>query len=82
MAKPEKGIFEVVERQLAIGPEACVLVSDHPVNDVAGAHGAGWRSVWLRDRDSGVPLPGDGPRPDAVVSSLLRAAPSRLNRPA
>jgi putative hydrolase of the HAD superfamily len=69
VAKPDKGIFDVVERELGVGPEACVLVGDHPVNDVAGAHGAGWRSVWI-DRDGTVPFPGDGPPPDAVVSAL------------
>ena len=70
VAKPDKGIFEVVERELGVGPEGCVLVGDHPVNDVAGAHRAGWRSVWL-DRDGAMPFPADGPRPDAVVASLL-----------
>ena len=82
VAKPDKGIFEVVERELGVGPEACVLVGDHPVNDVAGAHGAGWRSVWL-DRDGTVLFPDDGPRPDAVVASLTgvarRAAPARVD---
>jgi FMN hydrolase / 5-amino-6-(5-phospho-D-ribitylamino)uracil phosphatase len=43
VAKPDNGIFEVAERELGVGPEACVLVGDHPVNDVAGAHNAGWR---------------------------------------
>jgi HAD superfamily hydrolase (TIGR01509 family) len=69
VAKPDRGIFDVVERELGVGPEACVLVGDHPVNDVAGAHRAGWRSVWL-DRDGAVAFPGDGPRPDAVVAEL------------
>jgi HAD superfamily hydrolase (TIGR01509 family) len=69
VAKPDKGIFDVVERELGVGHEACVLVGDHPVNDVAGAHGAGWRSVWI-DRDGTVPFPDDGPPPDAVVSAL------------
>ena len=69
VAKPDKGIFEVVERQLGVVPDACVLVGDHPVNDVAGAHGAGWRSVWL-DRDGAVVFPADGPQPDAVVGTL------------
>ena len=69
VAKPDKGIFDVVERELGVGPHVCVLVGDHPVNDVAGAHGAGWRSVWI-DRDGTVPFPGDGPQPDAVVAAL------------
>jgi FMN hydrolase / 5-amino-6-(5-phospho-D-ribitylamino)uracil phosphatase len=69
VAKPDRGIFEVVQRELGVGPEACVLVGDHPINDVAGAHGAGWCSVWL-DRDGAVRFPEDGPRPDAVVATL------------
>ena len=69
VAKPDKGIFDVVERELGVGPEACVLVGDHPVNDVAGAHGAGWRAVWI-DRDGTAPFPDDGPQPDAVVAAL------------
>jgi HAD superfamily hydrolase (TIGR01509 family) len=82
VAKPDKGIFEVAERELGVGPEACALVGDHPVNDVAGAHGAGWRSVWL-DRDGAVLFPDDGPRPDAVVASLLELPEllPRLSRP-
>ncbi|HXZ62104.1 MAG TPA: HAD family hydrolase [Acidimicrobiales bacterium] len=47
VAKPDKGIFEVAERQLGVDPTACVLVGDHLVNDVAGAKRAGWRAVWL-----------------------------------
>ncbi len=70
IAKPEKGIFEVVERDLSVEPSACVLVGDHVVNDVAGAKRAGWSAVWL-DRE------GEGPwagvlveAPDATISSL------------
>jgi FMN hydrolase / 5-amino-6-(5-phospho-D-ribitylamino)uracil phosphatase len=69
VAKPDKAIFEVVERELGVGPDVCVLVGDHPVNDVAGAHAAGWRSVWI-DRDGAVLFPDDGPRPDAVIAAL------------
>jgi len=72
VAKPDKGIFEVVERQLGVAPAACVLVGDHPLNDVVGAKRAGWRAVWI-DRDGGgafVPHPGCEERPDAVVTSL------------
>ena len=78
VAKPDKGIFEVVERELGLGPEVCVLVGDHPVNDVAGAHGAGWRSVWI-DRDGAVPFPEDGRPPDAVVRTLTEL-PGALRR--
>jgi len=27
---------------------ACWFVGDHPVNDIAGAHSAGMRAIWLR----------------------------------
>ena len=72
VAKPDKGIFEVVERQLGVAPAACVLVGDHPLNDVAGAKRAGWRAVWI-DREGGgafVPHEGCEEHPDAVVTSL------------
>ena len=72
VAKPDRGIFEVAERQLGLSPADCVLVGDHPLNDVVGAKRAGWRAVWL-DRVTG----GDycGPhgcaeQPDAVITSL------------
>ena len=35
-----------------MAPAACVLVGDHPLNDVVGAKRAGWRAVWI-DRDGG-----------------------------
>ena len=41
VAKPDKGIFEIVERQLGLDPGECVLVGDHLVNDVGGAKRAG-----------------------------------------
>jgi FMN hydrolase / 5-amino-6-(5-phospho-D-ribitylamino)uracil phosphatase len=74
VVKPDKGIFEVSERELGVGPAACVLVGDHPLNDVAGAKRAGWSAVWL-DRDGeGVGmferLPDGDERPDAVVTTL------------
>ena len=65
----DQRLDDVLADELGVGPEVCVLVGDHPVNDVAGAHGAGWRSVWL-DRDGAVAFPADGPRPHAVVASL------------
>ncbi len=69
VAKPDKGIFEVVERQLGVGPKGCVLVGDHPLNDVTGAKRAGWSAVWI-DRDGFPPDHLDGEHPDAVVRSL------------
>jgi putative hydrolase of the HAD superfamily len=74
VAKPDKGIFEVMERELSVGPSSCVLVGDHLVNDVRGAKRAGWSAVWLdRAGDSpGLPdqVAGGDLRADAVVSTL------------
>lgn len=70
VAKPDKGIFEVVERELSVGPSSCVLVGDHLVNDVSGAKRAGWSAVWI-DRDGdGVGSWTDGDVPDVTVNSL------------
>ena len=72
VAKPDKGIFEVVERQLGVPAAACVLVGDHPLNDVAGAKRAGWHAVWIDREGGGMFVPHDGcdEHPDAVVTSL------------
>ena len=81
VAKPDKGIFEVVERQLGVEPAACVLVGDHPLNDVVGAKRGGWRAVWI-DRDGRgafEPHPGCEERPDAVVG-MLDELPGVLDR--
>ena len=69
VAKPDKGIFEVVEGQLGVAPAACVLVGDHPLNDIVGAKRAGWAAVWI-DRDGGGDYPDAHERPDAVVTTL------------
>jgi FMN hydrolase / 5-amino-6-(5-phospho-D-ribitylamino)uracil phosphatase len=84
VAKPDKGIFEIVERELAMAPGGCVLVGDHPDNDVVGAKRAGWRAVWIdRDGDGNYVAPlGCEEHPDAVVTSLtqLPEALERLGR--
>lgn len=73
VAKPDKAIFEIVERELCVAPSRCVLVGDHLINDVAGAKRAGWSAVWI-DRDGDESLLGalveEDVQPDAVVRSL------------
>jgi FMN hydrolase / 5-amino-6-(5-phospho-D-ribitylamino)uracil phosphatase len=72
VAKPDRGIFSVVEQLMEVAPEALVLVGDHPLNDVIGAKESGWRSVWIdREGDGTYRAPGDWThRPDAVIRSL------------
>jgi HAD superfamily hydrolase (TIGR01509 family) len=84
VAKPDKGIFEVVERDLGLAPKTCVLVGDHPLYDVVGAKRAGWYAVWLdrageNAREAGGAfwqLHDGDERPDAVVTSLSDLQPA------
>jgi FMN hydrolase / 5-amino-6-(5-phospho-D-ribitylamino)uracil phosphatase len=72
VAKPDQGIFDVVQRELRLDPEDCVLVGDHRLNDVVGAKRAGWRAVWI-DRDgAGIYAcpAGCTEEPDAIITSL------------
>jgi HAD superfamily hydrolase (TIGR01509 family) len=71
VAKPDKGIFEIVERELGVAPTGCVLVGDHAINDVEGAKRAGWAAVWIdRDGDGGFDQEAQV-QPDSVVRSLM-----------
>lgn len=72
VAKPDRAIFSVVEHELRVTPDACVLVGDHPLNDVVGAKRAGWQAVWIDREGAGVfvPSPGCAEEPDAVITSL------------
>jgi HAD superfamily hydrolase (TIGR01509 family) len=72
VAKPDRGIFAVVEREMAVAPSQCVLVGDHPLNDVVGAKRSGWFAVWIDRQGDGTYVPPDGADewPDAVVTSL------------
>jgi HAD superfamily hydrolase (TIGR01509 family) len=74
VAKPDTALFEICRQQLGLAPEACVLVGDHPLNDVVGAKRAGWSAV-LIDRASGgtyVAPAGCSEVPDAVITSFTQ----------
>jgi FMN hydrolase / 5-amino-6-(5-phospho-D-ribitylamino)uracil phosphatase len=72
VAKPDTRLFEICQRELGLPPEACVLVGDHPLNDVVGAKRAGWSAVWIDRSGDGsyVPPAGHGEAPDAVITSF------------
>jgi FMN hydrolase / 5-amino-6-(5-phospho-D-ribitylamino)uracil phosphatase len=74
VAKPDTALFDICRQQLGLAPEACVLVGDHPLNDVVGAKRAGWSAV-LIDRSGGgtyVPPAGCSEVPDAVITSFTQ----------
>ncbi|SFR93793.1 putative hydrolase of the HAD superfamily [Halomicrobium zhouii] len=58
-AKPDPEPFEMALDAVGVGPERAVKVGNSLKNDVAGAHNAGLRSVWI-DRE-GVPNPDPEP---------------------
>jgi len=45
--KPKPEPFLEMARLLGCNPNRMIYVGDHPYNDVAGAHGAGYVSVWV-----------------------------------
>lgn len=63
--KPGPEIFHLAERAAGCGPEVLVYVGDSLTQDVAGAGGCGWETVWLNRRGERT----DGIRPDWTVDS-------------
>ena len=71
--KPDRALFAVIEREMRVAPEHCVLIGDHPLNDVVGAKRAGWRAVWIDRVGQGRYTPPENcdEVPDAVITTLL-----------
>ena len=61
VAKPDRGIFEVVERELGVEPEVACSSVTTPSTTWRGPRSR-LAAVWI-DRDGSVPFPGDGPHP-------------------
>jgi putative hydrolase of the HAD superfamily len=66
-AKPDPRIFAVALGQLEVAASDSVFVGDNPKTDIAGAHAAGIKAVWL-NRDN-APQP-EGIVPDRTIRSL------------
>jgi putative hydrolase of the HAD superfamily len=71
-SKPHASVFREISTRLGVEPEACVMIGDRQIDDVAGAKRAGMRGIWRRN-DSGFPA-GDV-EPDAVVDQLAELLP-------
>ncbi len=67
--KPDPRIFRAAETVLGSTGTAILHVGDDWAADVVGAKRAGWRAAYLRDRQTGSPLPGS--RPDGSVLADL-----------
>lgn len=67
--KPDVRIFHEACRRLDARPHEVLHVGDDWALDVAGAHGAGLRSAWVR-RDGDAVMPAGTARADCVVRDL------------
>ena len=69
--KPDRRIFETALAALEVAPEDAVMVGDSLPRDVAGAHAAGIRAIWIdRSTRGEVPARAPAPAPDARVTAL------------
>lgn len=75
--KPDPDAFAAVAARLGVGPQETAMVGDNPVNDIAGALGAGWAAAVLVAVD---PPPPDLPPAAAIVASVGEA-PGALGLP-
>jgi putative hydrolase of the HAD superfamily len=69
IGKPDPRIFEAALAALDVSPEDAVMVGDSLARDVAGAHAAGIRAVWI-DRATREDGPAPTPVPEARVTAL------------
>ena len=67
--KPDPRIFEAALAALDIAPNGAVMIGDSLARDVAGAHAAGIRAIWI-DRGTREDVRGPAPVPDARVTAL------------
>ena len=63
--KPSPKPFLKVSELLGVSPRGCVMVGDHPVNDVLGSKNAGMKAVLIDRHGGGVDCPAD-----LVIKSL------------
>jgi len=66
-SKPHPSVFREVALRLRIAPEACVMIGDRQIDDVAGARAVGMRAIWRRN-ESGFPV--SDVAPDVMVDAL------------
>ena len=49
--KPDREIFDLVARRFSFTLEGAWYIGDTFENDVAGAAGAGWKTIWMNRRN-------------------------------
>jgi putative hydrolase of the HAD superfamily len=68
-AKPDPSIYLAAVARLGVGPDDVVFVGDTAEFDMAGAHAAGLRSVWISG--GAKDWPGPGREPDHTVAHIV-----------
>jgi len=68
-AKPDPGIYHAAVARLGVDHEDVVFVGDTAEFDIAGAHAAGLRSVWINAGANA--WPGPGRAPDQTVAHIM-----------
>ena len=78
LVKPDPKIFEHAMRLAGVNADESVMVGDRFNRDIAGAHAAGMRAVWVNVRNETAP---DGRPADATIVNIgeLPAALARLD---
>jgi putative hydrolase of the HAD superfamily len=72
-SKPHPAVFLEVAERLGIGPAACVMVGDRPIDDISGGLRAGMRAVW---KTNGTPRPRPAHIiPTATITHLAELPP-------
>jgi putative hydrolase of the HAD superfamily len=66
IAKPDKRVFEYVQRQVKIDPEKCCYIGDTWENDIVPPIEAGWKSIWFNHRKR---EPQSHHTPDAIITN-------------
>jgi putative hydrolase of the HAD superfamily len=79
VGKPDPRIFGAAVAALEVTAEDAVAIGDSLARDIAGAHAAGIRAIWI-DRGTREDVPPQAPVPDARITTLteLRSALAAL----
>lgn len=80
--KPDRRLYELAAALAGAAPAQCLMVGDHPVNDIAGARNAGMHTAYLDAFEARAAV--EGPRierPSEVLSLLGLSAPKETEGP-
>lgn len=67
--KPNREIFDHTLLRLGVEAREALFVGDHPINDMAGAHGAGIRGAWISGT---MEYPEDQVRPWRTITQVAQ----------